>query len=148
MLVGGGIGAEGGDDAVHPVVFHSGNDLAFPFDIVPGLADEHAIFVLGGDLLDAVDGFGEEFFFEVWENYTNGEGLALFEEDGGLVGFIVQFGGQFLDLHLCAQADAGVVVEGPGYGGGGYGESSGYLLDCCGLIFFHTIKIRRELKKY
>ena len=69
------------------------DDLAFAFDIVLGLADQDAVFVLGGDLFDAIYGFGEEFFLKVGEDDADGEGLALFEEDGGLVRFVIQFGG-------------------------------------------------------
>src|SRR6185312_1020336 len=54
MIIGYGIGAQGGDDAIDPVVLHRTHDAAFAFDIVPGLADKDAVFVLGGNVLDAI----------------------------------------------------------------------------------------------
>ena len=141
MIVGGGVGAQGGDDPVDAVILHRGNDLAFPVDIVPGLADEDVVFVVGGYLFDAVDGFGEEFLFQVGEDYADGGRLALFEEDGGLVGFVVQLLRQLLHPHFRPQADTRMVMEGPADGGDRHIELFGDLLDGGKLVFFHGTKI-------
>ena len=141
MVVGGGIGAEGDDKAVDAVVLHGGDDHTFALSIVPGLADEDVVFVVGGYLFDAVDGFVEELLFQVGQDYADGGRLALFEEDGGLVGFVVQLLRQLLHPRFRPQADARMVMEGPADGGDRHVELFGDLLDGGELVFFHVAKI-------
>ena len=141
MVVGSGVGAEGDDEAVDAVVLHGGDDHAFALGIVPGLADEDVVFVVGRYLFDAVDGFGEELLFQVGQDYADGGGLSLFEEDGSLVGFVVQLLRQLLHPHSRPQADARMVMEGPADGGDRHVELFGDLLDGGELVFFHMTKI-------
>ncbi len=63
----------------------------------------------------AVDGGGEEFLPQVGQDDADGEGFALLEKDGRLVGLIVQFRCHLLHCQPCTQANAGVVVQGARY---------------------------------
>lgn len=125
----------GDDQAIHPVFFHRTDDQLFPFFFVMGLSHQYGILVTAGHVLDAADGGGEECFGELGQDNADGKGLALLEENGGLIGFVVQLGGQLLDPCFGPETDAGVIVKRPRYGGGGdikppgdlfYGWSGGH----------------------
>lgn len=101
---------DGDDQAVHPVFFHRADDQFFPFFFIMGLSHQYGILVTAGHVLDTTDGGGEECFGQLGQNDSDGKGLALLEEDGCLIGFVIELGSQLLDPCFSAETDAGMIV--------------------------------------
>lgn len=116
MFVVGGVLGNGDDEPVDAVAHDILHDVLLPgFDIM-GLTQQYGVLMFAGGVFDGADGGGKVEFGEIGEDDADREGLALLEEDGLLVGLIVQFPGQFLDAYPGQHAYPLMIMKGPGYG--------------------------------
>jgi len=116
MFVIGGVLGNGDDEPVDAVAHDILDDMFFPgFDIM-GLAKQYGVLLFAGSVFDGADRGRKVKFGEIGKDDADREGLTLLEEDGFLVGLIVQFPGQLLDPYPGKHAYSLMIMEGPGYG--------------------------------